>query len=134
MRRNCRGLFGVGVLVSVVVGLAGCQTVAQQTGLTRENGVDLGPAGEQPINIGTSTERHYVFCWNANEQAWTGNPERLIVKEESFTDSFYKLTAGTGQAMGGAGLLTLGIKGLDNSANASANATATSTPPRPAPQ
>lgn len=133
MKRNRARTGRILLVMAALGGLAGCQTVAEQTGWTKEHGVDPGPSGNVTVGIGTSTETQTAFCWNENEQLWKGHPDRLIVKEESFTDSFYKGASGTGQLAGGAGLLALGIEGVENSANAAANASATSTTPRPAP-
>ncbi len=132
MKRNRSwALIALG-MTGVICLAGGCQTVGEQTGFNPKNGVDPGSAGNVKVGLGTSTETHTAFCWDDNKQMHVGRPERLIVRNESPSQTFYNLTAGTGQAMGGAGLLTLGIKGIDgNTQSQSQTQTVT---PRPLPQ
>ncbi len=106
-RYRSRALIALG-MTGVICLAGGCQTVGEQTGFNPKNGVDPGPAGNVKIGLGTSTETHTAFCWDDNKQMHVGRPERLIVREESPSQTIANLSQ---PAQAGA-LWFIGAKGL----------------------
>lgn len=113
------------VALSAMV-IAGCGTVGKQYGMTPENGfkdTEASSVLKSEIGAGTSTELTADICYDHESKQYVTTPKQLVVRNESFTDSFYKLASGTGSLVQGAGVLTFGIRYKPDTTNVSVNNT-----------